>query len=218
MALSKVSGDGASLANNFPWKNMAPGSTFCDIGSGVGGICLEIAAAQPHLKLILQDQPHVLDKARDLWSHELPNALDEQRVDFVPIDFFKEGPVKNQDIYYMRQIVHDWPDNLVKGILQHIKESMKSTSRLLIHDYILPVLYQRDSQDLDDIIAPEPLLPSFGAGNIRPYYQDITMMMMFNAKERSLDEFKVLGTEAGLEFVKVWEFAECDMIEFKVTA
>ena len=94
------------------------------------------------------------------------------------------------------------------------------------------MLYQRDSQDLDDIIvrsleckmcvsftdepfqAPEPLLPSFGAGNIRrtsaffstytilyelfpllipAYYQDITMMMMFNAKERSLDEFKVLG-------------------------
>jgi hypothetical protein len=28
---------------------------------------------------------------------------------------------------------------------------------------------------------------------IPAYYQDITMMMMFNAKERSLDEFKVLG-------------------------
>jgi precorrin-6B methylase 2 len=45
---------------------MAPGSTFCDIGSGVGGICLEIAAAQSHLKLTLQDQPHILDKARDV--------------------------------------------------------------------------------------------------------------------------------------------------------
>jgi len=54
------------------------------------------------------------------------------------------------------------------------------------------------------------LLPSFGAGNIRrtsafsvytilyelffsAYYQDINMMMMLNAKERSLDEFKALG-------------------------
>jgi O-methyltransferase domain len=55
-----------SFCSDFPWKNMAPGSTFCDIGSGVGGICLEIAAAQPHLKLTLQDQPHVLDKARDV--------------------------------------------------------------------------------------------------------------------------------------------------------
>jgi hypothetical protein len=57
------------------------------------------------------------------------------------------------------------------------------------------------------------LLPSFGAGNIRrtsafstytifyelfssfipAYYQDINMMVMLNAKERSLDEFKALG-------------------------
>jgi hypothetical protein len=57
------------------------------------------------------------------------------------------------------------------------------------------------------------LLPSFGAGNIRrtsafspytifyelfssfipAYYQDNNMMVMLNAKERSLDEFKALG-------------------------
>jgi hypothetical protein len=36
-----------------------------------------------------------------LWSRELPGALDEQRVDFVAIDFFKEGPVKDQDVYYV---------------------------------------------------------------------------------------------------------------------
>jgi hypothetical protein len=45
---------------------MAPGSTFCDIGSGVGGISLELAKAHSHLKLTLQDQPHILDKARDV--------------------------------------------------------------------------------------------------------------------------------------------------------
>jgi hypothetical protein len=45
---------------------MAPGSTFCDIGSGVGGISLELAKAHSHLRLTLQDQPHILDKARDV--------------------------------------------------------------------------------------------------------------------------------------------------------
>jgi hypothetical protein len=51
---------------DFPWEKMAPGSTFCDIGGGVGGVCLELAKAHSHLKLTLQDQPHILDKAREV--------------------------------------------------------------------------------------------------------------------------------------------------------
>jgi len=41
------------------------------------------------------------------------------------------------------------------------------------------------------------------------------MMILINGKERSLDEFKALGAEAGLEFVKVWDFVERGIIEFK---
>jgi ubiquinone/menaquinone biosynthesis C-methylase UbiE len=43
---------------------MAPGSTFCDIGSGVGEVCLQLAKEHSHLKVTLQDQPHVLETAR----------------------------------------------------------------------------------------------------------------------------------------------------------
>jgi hypothetical protein len=94
VALSEVTGDSASLANgdlsfvlesvivcpcptclDFPWETMAPGSTFCDIGSGVGGISLELAKAHSHLKLTLQDQPHVLDKARDVSCLEYLYSL-----------------------------------------------------------------------------------------------------------------------------------------------
>ena len=28
-------------------------------------------------------------------------ALEERQVDFAPLDFFTEGPVKDQDIYYV---------------------------------------------------------------------------------------------------------------------
>ena len=63
------------------------------------------------------------------------------------------------------------------------------------------------------------------------------MMMLLNAKERSLDEIVALGSviyvqqwawqgiltilrsfrvEAGLEFVRVWDMVECGMVEFKV--
>lgn len=41
--------------------------------------------------------------------------------------------------------------------------------------------------------APEPLLPNYGEGRIRQYYLDLDMMVMLNAKERTLDEFVKLG-------------------------
>jgi tRNA1(Val) A37 N6-methylase TrmN6 len=47
---------------------MLPGSTVCDVGSGVGAISFELAKAYSHLKLTLQDQPHVLDQARGVSS------------------------------------------------------------------------------------------------------------------------------------------------------
>jgi hypothetical protein len=41
--------------------------------------------------------------------------------------------------------------------------------------------------------APKPLLPTYGMGNATKYLLDITMMVIANAKERTLDEFKQLG-------------------------
>jgi hypothetical protein len=36
--------------------------------------------------------------------------------------------------------------------------------------------------------APEPLLPNFGLGSMRGHYQDITMLLTFNARERTVDD------------------------------
>jgi len=42
------------------------------------------------------------------------------------------------------------------------------------------------------------------------------MLCMLNAGQRTLDEFKTLGAQAGLEFVRVWEFAVNGLVEFKL--
>lgn len=40
-----------------------------------------------------------------LWSKDLPEALQRQRVKFVPIDFLKETPVQGSDFYYLRHVL-----------------------------------------------------------------------------------------------------------------
>ena len=45
---------------------------------------------------------------------------------------------------------------------------------------------------------------------------DLTMMLVVNAKERTLSQFKRLGEGAGLKFEKVWENGESDLIEFRL--
>lgn len=108
---------------------------------------------------------------------------------------------------------HDWPDAESIKILQNIKAAMKPTSRVLIRKSFATFLYsEHDIPVLDEFvlqeasrsqaseasstgedIAPEPLLPNYGAGRIRRYHQDINMMCVLNSKERTLQEFVDLG-------------------------
>lgn len=206
-----------SLVQDFPWQDMPSGTTFCDIGGGIGTVSMPLAKAHPHLKLTLQEQQSFIEQARSVWTKECPQAVEEKRIDFVPLDFFKDIPVKGQNVYYVRHVIHNWPDAEALVILKNIRQAMSPESRLLIHEYVLQSLYENKSAGPRDVaLAPEPLLPNYGAGNIRPYHQDLNMLCMLNAGQRTLDEFKTLGAQAGLEFVRVWEFAENGLVEFKL--
>lgn len=44
-----------------------------------------------------------------------------------------------------------------------------------------------------DCQAPPPLLPNYGSGSLRTYTQDVLMLSMYNAQERNISEFNLLG-------------------------
>jgi len=206
--------DNVSLVQDFPWKDMPFGTTVCDVGGGIGTVSMQLAKAHTNLKITLQDQPSVIEHARSVWDKECLQAVQEKRIDFVPFDFFKEPPVKGQKIYYLRHIIHDWPDTDSLIILKNVRQAMDPDSRVFIHEYILEQLHRGES--MNSSLAPKPLLPNYGAGNIRPYYQDLNMLCVMNAGERTIDEFKALGAQAGLQFVQIWDFAENGMVEFQL--
>lgn len=80
--------------------------------------------AYPYIRVTLQDLPHVLQQAETVgvqmitlvphihvpfrlktWRKECPEAVENNRVSFKPIDFLQEAPVQDQDIYYVTLLV-----------------------------------------------------------------------------------------------------------------
>ncbi|KAA1465913.1 S-adenosyl-L-methionine-dependent methyltransferase [Dentipellis sp. KUC8613] len=195
----------------YPVESLPAGTTWCDVGGGYGHIWLEMSRRHPQFHYVLQDMPKVITLAKPFWEEMNGEAVQQKRIDFVPINFLTESPVSGADFYYMRHIIHDWPNHDSITILQNVRKAMKPTSRLLIHEFILPSL---EGGGLAD--APKPLMPMYGAGNARPFLQDINMMSSLNSQERPLTQFIELGNKAGLEFVKLWEGIENSAVEFKV--
>ncbi|KAH9949707.1 S-adenosyl-L-methionine-dependent methyltransferase [Amylocystis lapponica] len=210
-----------TVLEHFPWMEAM---TVCDVGSGVGAFSLPLVQMYPHVKVTLHDLPETLSQAKDIWSINNPEAIQDGRVDFAPLNFFEQVPATGQDVYYLRNIMHNWPDEQAKIILQKIQQAMQPHSRVLIReDLIDGGAYQhlnRTEGNPDNVlgveIAPEPLLPNFGAGNARMYNQDLGMMVSLNAKERTLDESMKLAHAAGLRLEKVWDFAEASLLELRL--
>lgn len=201
------------LTKVYPWESLPKDTVLCDVGGGKGHAALTVLKAFPHMKAVVQDLDHVVYAGKALWMEECRSAVDADKVAFVPIDFLKDTPVSSCDIYYVRQVLHDWPDGDCVRILANIRKAMKPSSRVLIHEltYLHFLPSKPEGSTLDR--APEPLLPNFGAGLFKVYMEDINMMTMMNAKERSPDMFIQLGEQVGLKFVNFHNCGETGLIE-----
>ncbi|CZR66315.1 related to O-methyltransferase B [Phialocephala subalpina] len=103
-----------------------------DVGGGNGQATTAIRALCPEIKgkMILQDQPQVIDGIAD----PLPG------VEKMGYDFFTPQPIKGALIYYIRRCLHDWPETECITILRNIRSAMTpGTSRLLISEIVLPI-------------------------------------------------------------------------------
>ncbi|KAF9479524.1 S-adenosyl-L-methionine-dependent methyltransferase [Pholiota conissans] len=201
----------AMLPKSYAWEKVPADATICDVGGGNGHAMLGLMKEFPQLKVVLQDLPAVVQQGKDYWQAERPKAIEDQRVEFVPIDFFKDQPVANCDFYYLRHVLHDWPTSECMKILTNVRKSMAPDSHLLIHEFVLQHAV-RDPAVANQ--APEPLLANYGMGRIRLYQQDMNMLNIFNSQERTLQEFIDMGTKAGFKFEKLWDSGEAGLVEF----
>ena len=90
----------ACYSAEFPWAELGPGATVCDVGGGIGTIAMQLVKAHPNLQLKLQDLPECIAQAEtQVWPKECPEAIKDQRIEFKAIDFLTESPIKGCDVY-----------------------------------------------------------------------------------------------------------------------
>lgn len=127
-------------------------------------------------RLVLQDLPHVLDKA------DVPAGIAKQ-----PHDFFTPQLVKGARAYFMHQILHDWADEPARRILEGVKGAMRrgrgrGSSRVLINEMVVPLT----------------------GASMHNTTLDFIMMGTNAARERDETAWVGLVESAGLKVVKIW--------------
>lgn len=180
-----------SKYNLTPWPDVYPTDTIVaaakpgvplvvDVGGGKGHDIKKFLARHPEACqmpgcLVLQDLPGMLKGVED--------ELGTPAIKVQPHDFFTEQPVKGARVYFLHNVLHDWPDSVAADILRKLVVSMeKGYSRLLIHESL--------------VSNEKPLA--------RVTVSDITMMACLAAAERTEEQWRELVVSAGLRVVKIW--------------
>jgi hypothetical protein len=164
-----------SIARAYAWETLPAGSLVVDVGGGIGHISTAVAQKHAFLRFQVQDFGDLAEESSVLQQ----SAGVSDRVQFCPHSFFETQPetCRKAAVYFLRNIMHNWPDLYCRRILKPIVEAMGSDSRLLICD----------------IVLPEPnTMPKTQESQVRAL--DIVMLSMFNAQERSYEDWQELFT------------------------
>jgi hypothetical protein len=146
-----------------------------DVGGGQGGFLGEVLKGYPSLRGTLYDRREVVEEPAYLTAAGLTG-----RWDVVAGDFFKSLPA-GADAYVLKRILHDWNDEMCLKILRKCRGSMNASARILVVDAVVPPGNE-----------PHP-----------SKIMDILMMLLFEGRERTEQEFRILFDQTGLTLTRV---------------
>lgn len=108
-------------------------SIIVDIGGSHGQISIGIAKKYSFIHCIVQDLPEVLEHS------SIPTEL-QTRVKLMGHDFFQEQTVKGVAAYFLRWIVHDWPDTFAVKILKALVPAFRPGSKVILNELCMPAV------------------------------------------------------------------------------
>ena len=167
------SGDESPFVAAYDWSAVRH---VVDVGGGNGNRLIHLLHAFPSLKGTLVELPGPAQRAEERFG----DAGLAGRLTVVSRSFFEALPV-GADVYALSAILHDWPDVEAAAILRRCAEAVSPAGRVLVAEQVL------DSGD--DLAA----MSGF----------DLFMLICCGGRERTLDEFRTLGREAGLSLQSV---------------
>ncbi|KAI0041964.1 S-adenosyl-L-methionine-dependent methyltransferase [Auriscalpium vulgare] len=189
--------------NGYDWKSLDEDSVVVDVGGSLGGLTLVLAKEFPHLKYVVQDLAPVIADSGKFWADTAPELISSGRVTLQVQDFFQPQAVKEASVYYMRHILHDWPDSTSETILKHLRAVAGPHSKLVVFDSLMPHACPDDSEGSLPP-PPFPLLANLGlpVGGFLTL-MDLHMLTTLNGLERTFSQFVELGARTGWKFEAV---------------
>ena len=142
---------------------------IADIGGGVGAQVVDILNAHPGCRGVLFDQAEVI-----------ADAIKHERLECKSGSFFESVPVE-ADVYILRNIIHDWNNEMAASILKTLRKSTGPKARVVLVEWLIP-----ETSD-------------FHPGK----WTDIFMMTGVSGKERTRSDFAELFRSTGFELEEI---------------
>ncbi|KAL9082681.1 MAG: hypothetical protein Q9165_008822 [Trypethelium subeluteriae] len=161
------------LLKSIDWAALGEGPVV-DIGGGHGPVSIELAKNFSELRFVVEDMDYVIAEGQ---SH-VPEEF-KDRVSFIGYDARTTQPVKNAPMYFMRAVLHNWPDASCVQILRNQIPALKKGARVIINETGLP---------------QAGALPLSLEKRRRYSIMDLNMLAYFGSRERNEDDWiKIVG-------------------------
>jgi hypothetical protein len=161
------------LASSYDFSDIG---TLVDVGGGEGVLLSTILRANPAMRGVLFDQPHVVSGAKSA----IEVAAVANRCNVIGGDFFEAVPV-GADAYLLKSIVHDWNDAKAEAILTNCRRAMRPDGRVLLIERVIPPGNEFHQSKLGDLL----------------------MFVMYGSQERTAAEFGELYARVGLRLTAI---------------
>jgi demethylsterigmatocystin 6-O-methyltransferase len=151
-------------------------AVLVDIGGGFG----------QHSVFFKEKFPHIEGRVvvEDLASTLKHISAKPAGIDFEEYDFFTPQPIRGAKFYYLRHVLHDWPDEDCIRILKNIVPAMGPESLIL----------------LDEVVLPETKVPWQVSS------MHLLMMALHGGMERTREDWESLVDRAGLEVAHIIKY------------
>jgi O-methyltransferase domain/Dimerisation domain len=156
--------------------DFSPFGKIVDVAGGQGSLLVGILNANPAMRGVLCDLPHVIEKA----TQRIRDDGLADRCELIASDIFQSVP-EGGDAYVLKWIIHDWNDEQSLTILKNCRQAMAADGKLLL---------------IESVIFPgnEPAFAKF---------MDLNMLVMTGGRERTESQYRELLAAAGFELTRI---------------